>query len=194
MRSPVLLDFPDSFETERLLIRCPHPGDGPAVNAAIVESVEHLRPWMEWAQKAPTVEETEERLRRAQCHWLERSDLPLSLWLKETGEYVGGSGLHRIDWDVPRFEIGYWCRKRLEGRGLITEAVRAITAFGFNTLGANRMEIRCDVLNVRSQAVVERAGYTLEAEFRNNGRRPDGSLRNTKIYAMIPEEFRAYYK
>jgi RimJ/RimL family protein N-acetyltransferase len=154
--NPILIDFPDYFETERLHIRCPMPGDGAEVNAAILETLDELGPWMPWVNPIPTVEQTEEHQRKARVHFLERSDLPLNLYLKGTETYVGGSGLHRMDWDVPRFEIGYWRRKRFQGQGLITEAVRGITAFAFATLHAKRVEIRCDVSNVKSREVAER--------------------------------------
>ena len=52
---------PDHFETERLLIRAPQPGDGPAINAAVVESIDDLRPWMPWAQTTQSVAEQEAR-------------------------------------------------------------------------------------------------------------------------------------
>ena len=191
--NPILLDFPDRFETERLLIRSPLPGDGPALNAAVVESLDSLRPWMPWAQTAPTVEEDEELVRKGRAHFLERSDLWLLLFLKGTDTVVGGSGLHRMDWDVPRFEIGYWCRSRFEGQGYITEAVRGITAFAFNTLGAQRVMIRMDTRNVRSRAVAERAGYVLEGEMRHDARAVDGSLRNTLVFSLLPDEFRRLY-
>jgi RimJ/RimL family protein N-acetyltransferase len=193
MTSPVLRDFPGFFETERLIVRCFKPGDGPVVNAAIVESLENLRPWMPWAQTAPTIEQTEEHLRRAQAHWIERTDLPLGIWVKETGEYVGGTGLHRMDWEVPRFEIGYWCSVRFEGRGYITEAVRGLTRFAFDVLGANRVEIRCHTVNIRSRAVAERAGYPLEATLRNHVRGVDGTLRDMMVFTLLPEEYRARY-
>jgi len=191
--NPILLNIPDSFETERLLIRCPRAGDGAEVNAAVRETVEELRPWMPWVNPIPTIEQSEERQRVARAHFLERSDLPLNLYLKGTETYVGGSGLHRMDWEVPRFEIGYWCRKSLQGQGYITEAVRGITRFAFETLGANRIEIRCDVRNKKSQDVAGRCGYTLEAVLRNNGRRVDGTLRDTRVYSMIPEDYRRLY-
>src|SRR5688500_11239728 len=114
--NPILLNIPDSFETERLLIRCPRAGDGGEVNAAIRETVEELRPWMPWVTPIPTIEQSEERQRVARAHFLERSDLPLNIYLKGTETFVGGSGLHRMEWDVPRFEIGYWCRKSLQGQ------------------------------------------------------------------------------
>ena len=191
--NPILLDFPDAFETERLLIRSPLPGDGPALNEAVVESLDSLRPWMPWAQTAPTVEASEENVRKGRVRFLERSDLWLLLFLKGTNTMVGGSGLHRMDWDVPKFEIGYWCRSRFEGQGYITEAVRGITAFAFNTLGAQRVMIRMDTRNVRSRAVAERTGYVLEGELRHDARAVDGSLRNTLVFSLLPDEFKRLY-
>lgn len=191
MRPPILRDFPDAFETPRLLIRSPMPGDGPEVNAAIVETIDSLRPWMPWAQEIPTVEQSEERMRQVRCGFLERTNLWLILFLKGTSTLVGSSGLHVKDWAVPKFEIGYWCRKRFEGQGYITEAVRGITTFAFETLGARRVEIRCDAENARSRRVAERAGYHLEGELRNDGIGNDGELRNTLLFSLIPADYEA---
>ena len=185
MKKPILLDFPDSFETERLTIRSPLPGDGAELQAAVAETIDDLRPWMDWADHVPTVEEDEERVRRGRARFLTREDLWLLLFLKETHTLVGASGLHRIDWNVPRFEIGYWVRQRFAGQGYITEAVWGITRFAFETLGARRVEIRCDAHNVRSRRVAERAGYELEATLRNHAVAPDGKLRDTLIYVRL---------
>jgi ribosomal-protein-serine acetyltransferase len=63
----------------------------------------------------------------------------LLLLLRGTRTFVGNSGLHRIHWEGPKFEIGYWCRTRFTGQGYVTEAVRGISAFAFDTLGARRL-------------------------------------------------------
>lgn len=83
--SLIMLSIPESFESERLLIRAPHWGDGLAVNEAVKESIEELRPWMPWANKVPTVEESEASIRRSRLEFLERTDLRLLLFRKETG-------------------------------------------------------------------------------------------------------------
>ena len=44
MKSELLIEFPFEFESERLLIRGPLPGDGKGVRTAVLESVEELRP------------------------------------------------------------------------------------------------------------------------------------------------------
>lgn len=186
---PIVKDFPESFGTERLLIRGPMPGDGPELFAAVTESFEELRPWMPWVHKHKTVEDSEESARKGWVEFLERSDLRMHLFLKGTDTLVGSSGLHRIDWEVPRFEIGYWCRTRFTGRGYTTEAVRGISAFAFEELGAKRVEIKCDPHNRRSAKVAERAGFRLEGELRNAERATDGSPRNTLVFALIPKDY-----
>ena len=191
MRPPILRDFPEAFETERLRIRSPLPGDGPEVHRAVKESLDELSPWMPWTREHRTVEDSETSVRRARVAFLERSELRLHLYLKGTETLVGSSGLQRIDWEVPKFEIGYWCRTRFTGRGFVTEAVRGISAFAFDALGAGRVEIRCDARNGPSARVAERAGFTLEGELRNNEVDTGGELRNTLVYAMIPEEYEA---
>jgi RimJ/RimL family protein N-acetyltransferase len=187
MKPPILMDFPESFETERLLIRSPLFGDGREMHAAVRESIEELTPWMAWPKEHRTVDDSEAIARRARVAFLQRSELRLHLYLKGTDTLVGSSGLHRIDWEVPKFEIGYWCRTKFTGRGYVTEAVRGITAFAFDALGAKRVEIRCDSQNLASASVAERAGFLLEGELRNNEVGYDGSARDILIFALTPE-------
>lgn len=183
---PILLDIPDSFESARLILRAPRPGDGAALNAGVVESLEELRLWMPWAASAPTVADSEAVVRGAAAKWLKREDFMLLLWRKDTGELVGGSGMHRIDWEVPTVEIGYWVRTSLAGQGYISEAVNAITHFAFETVGAHRVEIRCDERNLRSAAVARRAGFDLEGILRNEARHHlTLELRDTMVFAQV---------
>jgi RimJ/RimL family protein N-acetyltransferase len=187
MKPPILMDFPESFETKRLLIRSPLPGDGQELHAAVGESIEELSSWMAWPKEQRTVDDSEASARRARVAFLQRSELRLHLYLKGTDTLVGSSGLQGIDWEVPKFEIGYWCRTGFTGRGYITEAVLGITAFAFDTLEARRVEIRCDSRNLPSASVAERAGYLLEGELQNNEIGTDGEPRDILIYAMTPE-------
>lgn len=189
--NPLLLDFPDQFETERLIIRAPRPGDAPALMEAVNTSLEHLRPWMPWAARPSELEETEQRVRLGAARWLAREDLWLMLIRKADGHWLGGSGLHRINWRVPHFEIGYWIRASAEGQGYVTEAVQGITAFAFDVLNAERVMIRCDSLNTRSAAVAERCGYTFEGLMRHDDRGVDGALRDTRVYSLIRPEWLA---
>lgn len=190
VEKPILLDFPDSFETERLIIRAPKIGDGQILNEAIVESLPNLQPWMPWAQRLQTPQETEEIIRYRVARWISREELWMMLFRKSDGLFVGRSGLHNIDWNTMRFEIGYWIRTSLEGQGYVTEAVAGITTFAFETLDAERVEIRCDSLNDRSAAVARRAGYQLDATLRNNDTSPDKTVqRDIFVFSLLRAEF-----
>ena len=181
----------EQFESERLSIRVPQPGDGKALNEAILESFRELSVWMPWAKEMPSPEESEAHCESSRKRFLAREDIQLLLFLKSTGRLIGSSGLHRIDWDVPRFEIGYWCRTSEVGKGSITEAVHRIACFAFEELAANRVEIRTDEKNRRSWRVAERSGFTYEGLLRNECRDALGNLRDTRIYSAIhPLELR----
>ena len=181
--------FPEQIQTARLLLRAPREGDGAEVNAAVRETYADLHEWMEWASYLPEVEETEQRGQSARAKFLAGEDFTVRAYLKTTGALALCAGLHPLDWKVPKFEIGYWCRAGYQGQGYVTETVCALTRIGFDVFGANRIEIRCDARNLRSRRVAEGAGYTLAATLKNDVVAPDGKLRDTLVFALFPETY-----
>ena len=186
-QSPLLIEVPERFETGRLTIRCPGRGDGDAVFAAIADSLAELRRFpasMAWAMQPPSAAMSEIYCREAHARFLARTDLPFLAFQRDTGELVAATGLHRPDWAVPRFEIGFWRRSSARSRGLATETVRGLLNFALSELGAMRVEAFVDDENTASSALCERVGMTLEGIHRNERRAPDGSLRDTRVYAV----------
>lgn len=184
--SHILLDFPERIETERLYIRPCLPGDGKGLADAIYHSREDLKKWMPWAQKVQSIEQMEEDIRKAYSKYILREDLRLHIYRKEDDEFIGGTGLHRINWDVRKFEIGYWCDSRYQKNGYITESTASLTQFAFSHLGANRVEIRCDTENNASRRIPERLGFILEGIFRKDQLSADGKqIRDTCVFAKV---------
>lgn len=182
---PILLDLPFPILTPRLVIRPPAAGDGAALHEAEAESIANLRPWMPWARVDLSVEQAESSSREAQLRFLSREDLRLYLVDRLTGQFIGGSGLHRIDWERRLFEIGYWVRDSRAGRGYVTEAVNAIARYAFAQLEARRVSIHCNASNLKSRAVAERLGFPLEGVHLNDDRMalPEIACRDHSIYA-----------
>ena len=183
-----LIPLFDELRGERVVVRPYRPEDAPALHEAVAESRDHLRPWLPFADEHQTVEESLDFILHSSADWLLRQVMPVALFDAETGRFVGGSGLHPNNWDARVFEIGYWTRASEQGHGYITEAVRLLTDFAFDSLAANRVFIRCDARNTRSAAVAERLGFVREALVRNEMRAVDGSLRNTLVFALIPSD------
>jgi len=182
------LNFPR--ETERLILKPPSPENTEKVQEAIDESFSDLHVWMKWAVNLETLlEETKINLERAESMYKKGEDFAVHAFLKDTGRFVLSSGIHPRRWDVPSFEIGYWCRTSMQGQGYVTEVVRELTTIAFGDLSANRLEIRCDSRNEKSAKVAERAGYRLEATLHSENRANDGSLRDTLVYVMLAEDY-----
>lgn len=186
---PILIQVPERLEGESIVLAAPVAGLGPLMAAAIAESIDHLRPWMIWAQEAPSMEAAEAVMRRMQADFIARRDLVYQIYAKDASgqctELLGGTGLHRLDWDVRRFEIGYWLRSSAVGQGHASAAVRLLTAMAFKQLQARRVEIRMDERNLASRAVAEACGFEFEGLLRRDSLGVDGEPRDTRVYARI---------
>ena len=81
-------------------------------------------------------------------------------------EHYYDATFHGVDWNHRSTSIGYWLAEDRQGRGTMTEAVRALTTHAFDVWRLNRVEIRVAVGNVRSAAVPRRLGFTEEGVLR----------------------------
>lgn len=190
-QSLILLDLPDELVGERVLVRGYRPGDGSALWEAIEESRDHLWPWMPWVPEHRTSQDSEAFARRAHGEWLKRENFVAGVWERETGRLLGGTGLHPTDLSVPSFEVGYWLRPSAEGHGFMSEAIRLLCGLAFDTLGANRLHLRCDARNQRSAAVARRVGFIHEGTRRHDSRNhATGELRDTECFSLLPRELR----
>ncbi len=187
---PLLIELPQALVGDRVVVRPWRAGDGPALYEATQESLEHIAPWLPWGPVHDSPESSEKFVRRWSARWDLREDLPMGIWNKSSGRFLGGCGLHRIDWDVRSFEIGYWVRVSQTGHGYITEAVRLLTTLCFDSLNANRVFIRVVVENERSKAIPKRLGFVEEGILRNSIADPEGNPRNIQVFALTPEDWK----
>jgi RimJ/RimL family protein N-acetyltransferase len=71
-----------------------------------------------------------------------------------------------VSWRHRRAEVGYWLARAARGRGHATRAVHIISRWGFDSLDLERIELRAATVNVASQRVAQRSGFTREAVLR----------------------------
>jgi RimJ/RimL family protein N-acetyltransferase len=153
---------PERIEHPRFVLRCRDEADAPRFREVIDRNLEHLRRFMPWARDEPRpVEELAARIRDAREKFARGEEWQLGIFSADESRVLGTIGLHRGA--APgTMEIGFWLCRSAEGRGIATEAARILTDLALTTLGAARVEIRCDTRNERSSAVARRLGYVLE--------------------------------
>lgn len=90
----------------------------------------------------------------------------LGVVLKETGELVGTLGYHNVSRRDLSAEIGYDLSKAHWGKGIMTEAVKAVIRYGFEQMNLNRIEATVDSENSRSIKLLEGLGFRREGLLR----------------------------
>ena len=180
---------PYVIRTERLTIRCWEPRDAPLLKDALDTSLDHLRPWMPWAEDEPKpLEEKAELLRSFRGRFDLGEDFVYGIFARDESEVVGGSGLHtRIG--PGGLEIGYWIRASRTGRGFAREAAAALTIVAFRVCGIDRVEIRIDPANEASLRVPRALGFAEEATLRRRlPSSPGEAARDAVVFTMFADE------
>jgi RimJ/RimL family protein N-acetyltransferase len=109
-----------------------------------------------------------------------------------SGRAVGITTYRDIDERNRTLEIGgTWLGRPWWRTAVNTEAKLLFLGHAFDVLRANRVAIKTDIRNERSQAAIARLGAKREGVVRHQMIRPDGSLRDTVLFSVIPEEWPA---
>jgi len=154
--------IPHRIVTERLVLRRYEAGDAEQMSRVVTASRHYLAEWMPWARAEPLPpEERSALLDTLIADFDEGRDFTLGIFLREAGDYVGGSGLHtRLGEGA--LEIGYWIAPERQGLGYATETVLALTHVALDLAGAERVEIHHTPNNVKSRAVPQRCGFSYD--------------------------------
>jgi len=131
------------------------PDDAAGLLAAVIESQEHLRPWMPWADGYDQ-ERAEEYLRECQSEWASGEAFAYAIIVEDS--IVGSAGLHNRVGDGG-LEIGYWVRAGWTGCGIATDAAAALTDAALALPGVDRVEIHHDAANLASGRIPAKLGY-----------------------------------
>jgi RimJ/RimL family protein N-acetyltransferase len=160
--APAVLATAPEIETERLILRG-HRVEDFADSVALWADHEVTR---HIGGRPATEEETWGRLLRYVGHW---AVLGFGYWAvrdKASGRFVGEAGFadykRAIDPPLPGPEIGWALLPSASGRGLATEAVSAIVAWGDTQFGARRTVCIVSPGNTASIRVAEKCGYREE--------------------------------
>lgn len=182
---PTRQSAPLHIETSRLILRCWEPDDAEPLVAAITANLDHLRPWMPWAEHEPlTVEQKRERIITWHEKFLRGDQYWYGVFLRGSMELIGGIGL-TCDIGSGAATIGYWIDHRHVNKGFATEAAQAMVQLARNPLRIARLEIHCDPLNLPSAAVAHRLGFTQSLLIRQSVRSESTLPRDALIWSKM---------
>lgn len=114
-------------------------------------------------------------------------DLTCAIYYKK--RFVGLVGLKDTDYDNQKTEIGYWLSELFQHKGIITRSCKAIIDYSFNELKLNRIQLKAATGNIKSQAVAERLGFTLEGIERDGELHSRGFV-DLVVFGLLKQDWR----
>lgn len=115
----------------------------------------------------------------------------LYLAIDVAGEAVGGIGVQPLDGVHRRTaEIGYWLAEPFWGRGIVTDAVRALVPVAFAAFDIVRLEAAIFSNNPASMRLLEKCGFTREA-VHQKAITKNGAVLDEVVYVHFGENSRS---
>jgi len=174
-----------SLTTDRLLLRPMQVEDAPVLfsfwSDPVVTKYMNIESFSEVAQ-------AEHMILLLQNLCAEDKAIRWTITLKDTGEVIGSGGFNYLDFENERAEIGYDLGAPYWGKGYAPEAIRAITAYGFQHLGLNRVEAKVEPENLNSIKVLNKLGFVEEGRLRQY-EKSKGRLVDVLMFSALRDEW-----
>lgn len=171
------------IETERLMLEGWSKKDAPALYAYAKNP--NVGPHAGWKPHSNIAESK---------HVIKNIFLPSLVWKiiwKETGEIIGSVGLENDKRrpNIKSLELGYSLAEAYWGRGIMTEAAKAVIKYAFEVEGVDVLSIQTSKDNMRSRSTIKKLGFKYEGLARRSYRIYNGDIRDCLVYSMLKEEY-----
>jgi len=172
----------ETIQTERLILRKPRIEDASAIFNGYAQDPDVTR-YMTW-KPHKKIQETEQFLSACMNLWREGKDFAYAITLKENSQLIGMFAVHPMNLKI---EVGYGMARLFWGQGYMTEALRAVIDWALVQPDIFRVQAICDVENIGSARVMEKAGMTREGLLRRYVLHPNISdePRDVYLYAIV---------
>lgn len=157
---------------------------------ALFTASQHEEIWTHMTVRINSKEDTEQYIQKAMEQKQNGMEYPFVIIEKATTQIIGTTRYLDISPQHKRLEIGGTWLARTHWRSKAnTECKYMLLTHAFENMDIQRVQIKTDQENLRSQQAIERIGATKEGIFRNHMVRLDGSSRNSVIYSIISEDW-----
>jgi RimJ/RimL family protein N-acetyltransferase len=123
-------------------------------------------------------------------NFIPKNDPPVYFAIIYENQLAGSIGI-TLKTDIYRknVEIGYFVAQKYWGKSLATKAIKAVTSYAFRTFDIVRVYAEPFADNPASRRVLDKAGFTMEAVFKNYVIK-NGIIKNSCIYSVLKENWK----
>ena len=146
----------------------------------------YLKEWLPWVEGTKTPNDSRNFLKNARRFSFGGQQFHTLIIYK--GKIIGLAGFNAIHKKHQKGEIGYWIAEDMQGKGIVTKAIKCLIVYGFKHLDLNRILIRVSTKNLKSKRVAQRLGFTYEGTLREDYLHKNQFL-DMEIYGLLKSNF-----
>ena len=174
-----------TIRTRRLVLRCARMSD--ALDLYEYSSDPEVARHVLWTAHT-SIHQTRTYIRYLLRQYKTGAPSSYVIALRDTGKVIGTIGYMWIKPEDRSGEVGYSLHRGYWNQGLMTEALEAVIALGFNRLNLNRIEAQHETANPASGRVMQHVHMqhegTLRQRLYNKGRFVD-----VELYAILRKDY-----
>jgi len=184
------MQFQDRLQGDRIILVRTIPGE--QIAEELFELIDanrrYLEPWLMWVSMTKKVSDTAQYLKMKEQEFQNGTKIEYGIY--KNSILIGSIALVDIDNNNLSAEIGYWLSKDFSGQGYVSESVKVLEEYAFKTLKLNRLQIKCDSLNIASSRVAKNNQYIWEGTLKKDVfNKFDNTFRDTLIYSKLSSEY-----
>ena len=172
------------IETSRLILHPLDATDTRELWTSVESSRQHLEPWLPWVPFNVDLESSGRYAEASAGDWDAARACRFAIRDRSSRRFIGVIGLESFAHLHESVELGYWLRIDACGKGLMTEAGRAILDWAFGSVNAHRVRVAAATDNHASLAVIRRLGFRFEGIARQ-AERCNGRWLDHAVFALI---------
>lgn len=177
------------LETQRLLLHPLDATDSRELWTAVEGSRPHLEPWLPWVPFNVDLDSSARYAEASAADWDAARACRFSLRERQSRRFLGVISLEDFAHLHESAHLGYWLRIDACGKGLMTEAGRAVLTWVFGSVNAHRVRVAAATDNHASLSVIGRLGFRFEGIARQ-AERVNGRWLDHAVFGMLVTDAR----
>ncbi len=136
--------------------------DAAELQSAVLESIGHLGPWLDWATPRYLLGDARTWVDESRVLWANQTAYRWIITNEESRRILGSVEISQSSAGAGL--MGYWLRRQVLGKGICTQAARAARDYVFQRGLFEQVDLYIDPLNAASLAVAQKLGAELQGE------------------------------
>lgn len=185
-----LLSVDTALLTKRVVVRRFRENDGEQLYDLLQDNRVYLEDaFPSTLNENSSKEKSEWYVRVRFAKWLLQEEYCFGVWDNDSAKLIGFIRLFRIDWHIPKSEVGFFIDRDFSSKGIMTEVLSVIIRFAFTQLKLEKISLRTAMDNYASQRLARKCGFRREGDLRSDFKKTSGEIIDVMVLGLTKAEW-----